>query len=106
MNEEFFSIRDTSGEARMKNISPTARHHFHGLTSANPDTFIFEFIVVCRTYDYTSNEQKMKLFPSTFKDVALHWFMGILGDNITTWAQMQQAFKNKHMGYYRSKETK
>jgi len=32
--------------------------------------------------------------------------MGLLGDIITTWAQMQQAFNNKYRDYCRSKDTK
>lgn len=32
--------------------------------------------------------------------------MGLPGDNITTWAQMKQAFNNKYRDYRRSKETK
>jgi len=89
----------------MKNISPSALPHFLGLTTEDPDTFLFEIFVICRTYDYAKVEEKLKLFPSTLKDVALHWFMGLLGNSITTWAQMQQAFNNKYEDYYRSKDT-
>jgi len=32
--------------------------------------------------------------------------MGLHGDNITTWAQMQQAFNNNYRDYYASKYTK
>lgn len=32
--------------------------------------------------------------------------MGLAGNGITTWAQMQQAFNRKYHDYYRSKETK
>jgi len=32
--------------------------------------------------------------------------MGLPGDNITTWAQMQKAFNNKYRDYCRSKDTK
>lgn len=32
--------------------------------------------------------------------------MGLPGDNITTWAQMQRVFNKKYMDYCRSKETK
>ena len=46
------------------------------------------------------------MFPSTLKDATLCWFMCLPGDSITTWAQMQQAFKNKHRDYCRSKDTK
>ena len=69
--ESAFPIRETNGDTKMKNISPSALPHFHGLTTKDPDTFLFEFFVVCRTYDYTKDEQKLKLFLSTLKDVAL-----------------------------------
>lgn len=32
--------------------------------------------------------------------------MGLPGENITTWAQMQQSFNDKYRDYYRSKDTK
>lgn len=90
----------------MKNISPSTLPHFHGLTTEDPDTFLIEFVVICRTYDYTDYEKKLKLLPSTLKDAALRWFMGLPGDSITTWAQMQHAFNNKYRDYSRSKDTK
>ena len=90
----------------MKNIRPSALPHFHGLTTEDPDTFLFEFVVLFRTYDYAEDKKKLKLFPSTLKDVALRWFMGLPGNSITTWAQMQKAFNNKYRDYCRSKETK
>eukprot|EP00253_Pinus_taeda_P015639 PITA_15639 len=91
---------------KMKNISPSVLPHIHGLTTEDPDTFLFEFVVLCRTYDYVEDEQKLKLFPSTLKDATLRWFMGLPRNSITTWAQMQQAFNTKYIDYCRSKETK
>ena len=79
----------------MKKISPSILPHFHGLTLEEPDTFLFECTFMFRTYDYTSDDHKLKLFSSTLKDVALSWFMSLSGDNITTWAQMKQAFDHK-----------
>ena len=101
-----FPIWETNGDTKMKNISPSALPHFHGLTTEYPNTFLFEFVVICRTYNYAKYEQKLKLFPSTLMDAALCWFMGLPGNSITTWAQMQQAFNNKYRDYCRSKETK
>ena len=57
-------------------------------------------------YDYASDDQKLKLFPSTLKDKTLRLFMGLPGDNINSWENMQDAFNNKYMDYCRSKETK
>ena len=51
-----FPIREEDGDIEMKNISPSTLPHFHGLTSKDPDTFMFEFSIVHRTYDYTSND--------------------------------------------------
>ena len=70
--ESTFPIRETNGDTKMKNISPSALPHFHGLTIEDADTFLFEFDVMCQTYDYVEDEKKLKLFPSTLKDAALH----------------------------------
>ena len=64
-------IREVEGETKMKNINPLAIPHFHGITYEDPDTFIFEFFVVCRTYDYASDDQKFNIFPFTLKDATL-----------------------------------
>ena len=78
--------KETNGDAKMKNISPSTLPHFHGPISEDPDTFWLEFDVICRSYDYTTGDQKLKLFPSTLKDATLRWFMGLPGDSIITWA--------------------
>ena len=36
----------------------------------------------------------------------MRWFMGLPGDSVTTWDQMQQTFNNKYRDYFRSKVTK
>ena len=81
-----FPIIEANRETKIKNINPSSLPHFHELTSKDPDTFMFEFYVFCRTYDYASDDQKRKLFQSTLKDATLHWFMGLPGNSITTWA--------------------
>ena len=75
--QEAFLIREVDGKTIMKNISPSTLQHFHGLTLEYLDTFMFEFYVFCRTYEY-------ELFPSTLKDAALGWFMDLPRNNITT----------------------
>lgn len=102
----YFPIRETNGYARMKNISPSCLPDFHGLISKDPDTFLFEFVISCRTYNYTSDDKKLKLFPSALKDATMCWFMGLLGGNFTTWSQMKQSFNKKYKDHCRSKYTK
>jgi len=79
---------------------------FHGLTSEDLDAFLFEFDVLCRGYDYTTNPQKLKLFPSTLKGVALRWFMGLGGGTINDWEQMKTYFLKKYQDYFRTRELK
>ena len=58
-----FPIRETNGDTKMNNISPSALRHFHGLTTEGPDTFLFEFAIICRTYDYAEDEKKVETVP-------------------------------------------
>ncbi len=91
----------------MNNIFPTSLQHLHGLTSEDPDTFMFDFFLFFyRTYYCAFDEQKLNLFPSTLKDAALRQFMGLPRGSITTWAQMKHTFNIKYRDYYKSKETK
>jgi hypothetical protein len=69
----------------MKNINLSTLPHLCGLVSEDPNTFLFEFVVICGDYDYTTDEKKLKLFPSGLKDSALRWFMRLEGNNITGW---------------------
>ena len=66
-----YPIVDTAVNAPMKAIPLQHIPTFHGLTSEDPDAFLFEFDVLCRGYDYTTNAQKLKLFPYTLKGAAL-----------------------------------
>ena len=70
-----FPIRQTTRHDPMKNISPSVLLHFHEKSTEDPNEFLFEFNIPCRSYDYTSSERKLKLFPATLKDNALQGFM-------------------------------
>ena len=67
-----FPILDEDTTATMKNISPSILPNFHRLRSEDPETFLFEFKVLSRSYDYLINSQKLKLFPTTLKDATLN----------------------------------
>ena len=87
-----FPIVDEETNATMKNISPSVLPNFHGLKSEDPKTFLFEFEVLCRTYDYLEDSPKIKLFPSTRKGATLKWFMGLVTQSIRTWNDMKKHF--------------
>ena len=71
-----FPIQDTDGSVHMKNIPPSFLTKFHGLRSEDPETFLFSFEIVCRSYGYLLKTQKLRLFPATLKDKTLKWFVG------------------------------
>ena len=66
-----FPIKITLGIHPMKNIPLSTLPNFHGLASEDPDEFLFEFDIPCRSYDYISDIQKVKAFPATLKGKAL-----------------------------------
>jgi len=59
---------------------------------------------LCRSYDYVTNAQKLKLFPATLKGNAVRWFMSLRGHVITTWEEMKEKFLIKYQDYYRTRE--
>ena len=89
----------------MKNIPPLALPHFHGMSFEDPDSFLFEFDIVCRSYNYVRDAQKLKLFPATLKDSALRWFTGLGDHTIRTWQEMISAFLKKYQEYCRTRDS-
>jgi hypothetical protein len=69
----------------MKNIPLSALPTFYGKSSEDPCTFLFEFDIFCRSYNYLQVAQKLKLFPTTLKDFSLRWFMGLRESSIRYW---------------------
>ena len=58
-----FLIKKPEGIAPMKSISPSVFPHFYGKATEDVDEFVFEFDILCHSYDYTTNAQKLKNFP-------------------------------------------
>jgi hypothetical protein len=94
-----FPIQESESILQMKNIPPSAMPNFRGLPSEDPNTFLFEFDVLCRSYDYYCDVHKLKLFPTTLKEAALCWFMGLERNSIRTWDEMKQRFLRKYRDY-------
>jgi hypothetical protein len=61
-------------------------------------------IPLCCSYDYSIDSQRLRLFPATLKDAVLCWFMGLVGDTITTWNQMRSTFLKKYEEYSKARE--
>ena len=99
-----FPNMDPDIVAQMKNIPPSALPHFHGKVHEDPDSFLFEFDILCRSYDYSTNAQKLRLFPVTLKDLALCWFMGLGGNTINSWDQMKRVFLSKYQEYCKTRD--
>ena len=47
-----FPIQKLEGTSPMKNISPLMLPRFHGKAVEDPNEFIFEFDILCWSYDY------------------------------------------------------
>jgi len=99
-----FPIKDSLGTSQMKNIPPSTLPNFCGTSSEDPTAFLFEFDVLCRSYDYSSNAQKLNLFHSTLKDASLRWFMGLSANSISTWVDMKKVLLKKYQDYYKTKD--
>ncbi len=55
-------------QVQMKNISPSTLPHYYGKVDEDPNSFLFEFDIFCRFYDYSSDVEKLMLFRATLKD--------------------------------------
>jgi hypothetical protein len=90
----------------MKNIPLSPLPTFYGKNSEDPYTFLFEFDILCRRYNYVEDAQKLKLFAATLKDSALRWFMGLGESSIRSWESMKVIFVKKYQDYCKTKESR
>ena len=58
--------------------------------------FLFEFDILCRSYNYLQDAHKLKLFPATLKDSSFRWFMGLGEYSIRTWEYIKTTFMQKY----------
>lgn len=72
-----FPIVDPYTQVQMKNISPSTVPNFSGKVNEDLDSFLFDFDILCRSQDYSSDAQKLNVFLATLKDAKLRWFMGL-----------------------------
>ena len=101
-----FPLPSLVTNANLKNIPPNALTKFYGLATKDIDTFLFEFDILYHSFDYNNDAHKLKLFPTTLKDLALRWFMG-LGANATgTWDEMQTLFLDKYKEYCKANDSR
>ena len=47
-----FPILDTARDIVMKNIPPSILPQFHDIPTDDPNSFLFEFEILCRSYNY------------------------------------------------------
>ena len=74
----------------MKNIPPSSLPHFHGKVYEDPNSFLFKFDTLGRSYDYSTNAHLLKLFHETLKDSSLHWYMELGGNTIASSEQIKR----------------
>ena len=76
------------------------------MSAEDLDAFLFEFDILCRSYNYVNDAQKLKLFPATLKNDALRWFMGLGEYTIRSWDEMKKTFLKKYQDCCKSKDSK
>jgi hypothetical protein len=72
-----FLIVDPTTIVQMKNIPPSTLPHFHGMVSEDPDAFLFEFDILCHSYDYSDDAQKLKIVSCHSQRLSLALVYGI-----------------------------
>ena len=65
-----FPILDIVQDINMKNIPPSSLPTFYGKSNEDLDTFLFEFDILYRSYNYLQDAHKLKLFLATLNDSA------------------------------------
>jgi len=84
---------------KMKNILPSLLPNFYGMASEDPNSLLFKFGIVCRTYGYTDDAHRLQLFPATLKATTLRWFMGLGEHSVTDWDDMRKIFLKTYQPY-------
>lgn len=99
-----FPIGNVQGNFPMKNIRLLTLPVFQGTTSEDLYIFLFEFDILCRSYDYTLDTQKLKLFLANLKGETLRWFMALGGSSISSWEDMEKTYLYKYHDYHRTRD--
>lgn len=79
-----FPITHQNKVDNLLNIPALVHPKFYGLVIEDPDTLFFEFDILYKSYDYTIDAHRLKLFPTPLKEVALRWFMGLGRNTVET----------------------
>ena len=95
---------DVTINVTMKNIPMTSLPLFRGMSSEDPDAFLFLFDILCKSYNYYDNAKKLKLFPATLKDTTLRWFMSLGEHTIYSWDDMKSFFLKNYQYYCKSSD--
>jgi len=90
-----FHSLDLAQNVNMKNIPPSILSNFKGTIIEDLDAFLFEFDILCKSYNYVDDAKKLKLFTSTLKYYALIWFMGLPEYSIGSWEDIKTTFLKK-----------
>ncbi|WP_206093863.1 hypothetical protein, partial [Paludifilum halophilum] len=60
------------------------------------NTFLFEFDILCHSFNYNTDAHKLKLFLASLKESTLQWLMGLVANAIGSWDEMQTLFLDNY----------
>ena len=89
----------------MNNIPSPSLPTFYGKSNEDPDTFLFKFDILYRSYNYLQDAHKLKKILDTLKKSALRWFMGLGESSIKTWEDMKTIFLWKYQEYFKPRDS-
>lgn len=100
-----FPIANQEHEATLKNIHPLALPNFYGLITKDLDTFIFEFVVLCWIYDYTTNAWAKNI--SSHTKICIFKVVHGVGKNaMENWGKMRGYCLKKYQFYHHQGDMK
>ena len=100
-----FPLLSLITNANFKNIPKNSLQDLYGLVTKDLDTFLFEFEIVCHSFDYNTDSHKLKLFPVTLKESTLRWFINLGANAVGTWDEMQTLFLDKYKEYCKENDS-
>ncbi|KAI5063562.1 hypothetical protein GOP47_0022109, partial [Adiantum capillus-veneris] len=68
---------------------------FAGLWDEDPDAHLQKFEVTCVANEIVDNDQKLHIFPTTFKDEAASWYGNVPSANRATYPELTTTFLAK-----------
>jgi len=100
-----FPILDQAPNFTMKIIPPLVFLNFKVMHTKDPISFLFDFDILCRGYNYINDSQKLKMFMATLKYSSIRWFMALRESTIRYLDKMKSIYIKKYQDYHMARDS-